>query len=299
MNEAGNVFPLIERTKAVFANVLKGYQAYFLFVDDGSTDDTLAVLRSAKQQYKDVHYLSLSRNFGHQNALKAGLDNARGNCVISMDGDLQHPPEFIPQLIEAWEDGFLVVNTIRKNINTGLFKRATSGLFYKTVNNMGDTSIVPGSADFRLLDRAVLDHLSGITEWPLFYRGLVPWLGFKTRYLSYNPELRTWGSTKYSIRKMISFALNGITSFSIKPLRIAIYLGLLISSFAFCYALYAVWTKVFTSKALEGWTSLAVLISFLSGLQLLILGIIGEYLGKLFIAQKKRPLYIIEERDCE
>lgn len=300
MNESGNVVPMVERITEVFkSSFMINYVPHILFVDDGSTDDTLAVLRKCSKNYKEVHYLSLSRNFGHQNALKAGLDFIPGDCVISMDGDLQHPPEFIPKLITSWENGFLIVNTIRTENNTPFLKRLSSKLFYGIINYLGEVNVVSGGADFRLLDRKIVDVLADFSEWPLFFRGIVPWLGFKTEYLSYLPDIRTWGKTKYSYRKMFAFSLNGITSFSVKPLRIATILGLIISMAAVLFAMYALGIKFFTTRALGGWTSLTVLVSFLGGLQLLMLGILGEYFGKLFMAQKSRPLYLIQEKDYE
>ncbi len=300
MNESGNVSRLVERIRAVFRQEsMKDYECSILFVDDGSTDDTLSVVRAEAAAGKDVTYISLSRNFGHQNALKAGLDHAEGDCVISMDGDLQHPPELIPELVKAWEQGAQIVNTLRDDKNTSLFKKSTSLLFYRLINHLGGVHIEKGSADFRLMDRTVAEVLRNFTETPLFFRGLIPWLGFKTKNLHYSPDTRTWGTTKYTFKKMASFAIEGITSFSIKPLRLSIYLGALVSLFSFFYAAWAIYIRLFTAKAIEGWTSLIVIFSLMSGLQLILLGIFGEYLGKIFLAVKSRPHYIVREHNLD
>jgi dolichol-phosphate mannosyltransferase len=292
-NEAGNIKILIERINSVFVN---NDQFEILFVNDGSTDDTLAVLRSFSQLNSNVKYISFSRNFGHQNALRAGLDHAVGDCVISMDGDLQHPPEVIPELIVQWKAGYDVVYTIRKeNEVTGFYKQASSNFFYKLLNYMSDVKIEKGSADFRLLDKKVVLEIIKFKENPIFFRGLVNWVGFKQIGIDYFPDQRNWGETKYSLKKMIKFALLGITSFSIKPLHFSTFIGVLVAISSFLYGIYAIIIKFFTNQAIPGWTSILIVITFLGGLQLIMIGILGEYLGKLFIEAKNRPAYIINE----
>jgi dolichol-phosphate mannosyltransferase len=292
-NEAGNIKILIERINSVFVN---NDQFEILFVNDGSTDDTLAVLRSFSQLNSNVKYISFSRNFGHQNALRAGLDHAVGDCVISMDGDLQHLPEVIPELIVQWKAGYDVVYTIRKeNEVTGFYKQASSNFFYKLLNYMSDVKIEKGSADFRLLDKKVVLEIIKFKENPIFFRGLVNWVGFKQIGIDYFPDQRNWGETKYSLKKMIKFALLGITSFSIKPLHFSTFIGVLVAISSFLYGIYAIIIKFFTNQAIPGWTSILIVITFLGGLQLIMIGILGEYLGKLFIEAKNRPAYIINE----
>lgn len=293
-NEAENIKVVTERLE----QVLKSYHDYeIIFVDDGSQDNTLKLIKELRQQDEKIYYLSLSRNFGHQNALKAGLDYARGDCVISMDADLQHPPELIPEMIAKWLQGYEIVHTVReKDPEESWFKNATAAVFYKLMNLISDIRIEPGTADFRLLDRKVVDVLKGFNESFLFFRGLVPWLGFNRYGLKYRAPKRFAGKSKYSFKKMISLALMGVTSFSIKPLRISTFLGLLFSISSFIYALYAIFASIFSDKVVSGWTSMIVSILFLGGVQLLVVGIIGEYLGKLFIESKKRPLYIIKEK---
>lgn len=293
MNEEGNISKLIERVTRVLT-----YTGRFeiIFVNDGSTDKTLSIIKECAQNDNRIKYISFSRNFGHQSALRAGLDFAEGDCVISMDGDLQHPPELIPAMIEKWQEGYEVVYTLRKDTEqTSFFKRKTSAFFYSLINRLSDVEIEQGSADFRLVDRSVVEALKQFRENPVFYRGLVRWLGFSQFALEYVPELRSWGQTKYSVKKMLKFAMVGITSFSIKPLHLSTILGTAMAIASFVYGLYAIGMKLFTNQTIPGWTSLLIVVSLIGGIQLLMIGVLGEYLGKLFIESKKRPPYLIQE----
>lgn len=267
-----------------------------IFIDDGSHDQTLTILKKLAKNDERIRYLSLSRNFGHQNALKAGYDYATGDCAISMDADLQHPPVLLLDFIAKWSEGFDIVNSIRKDHKSiSLSKRISSRLFYSFINKMSDVKIGQGMADFRLLDRKVLDQLKRFNENHIFFRGIVPWLGFKQTDIEYQAAERYAGTTKYTFRKMLHFASDGVTSFSVKPLRYSIYLGLFFAFLAFIYLLYAIYIYLFTEQAVAGWTSIVVSIVFFGGLNLIMLGIIGEYLGKLFIENKRRPSYLISE----
>jgi len=293
-NEEENIGPLLERLVPI-AESLGDYE--IIFVDDGSFDGTLGILKNLNTVNPRLKYISFSRNFGHQPALKAGLDHASGDAVICMDGDLQHPPELIPDLISGWKEGYDVVYTLREeDRNLSLFKRKTSGMFYRLVNGLSDTKIEPGAADFRLMDRRVVDAFSSLPENPQFIRGLVPWLGFRQKALSYQPESRLHGESKYTVRKMFSFALNGITSFSVKPLHISTIMGFITCGIAFVYGLYAILVHILTESTVPGWTSVLVSVLFIGGVQFFILGILGEYIGKLFIQSKERPHYIIREK---
>jgi len=278
---------------------MKPYVDYeLLFVDDGSTDGSLEVIWSLALSDKRVRFISLSRNFGHQNALKAGLDNATGDCVISLDADMQHPPELIPRLIEKWQEGFDVVNTLRgEQKSLSASKKISSGLFYYLVNKLSSVEIKPGVADYRLLDRKVVDALKQFNENYLFLRGLIPWMGFRQTSVPFGPAERHAGKTKYSFIRMIRFALDGITSFSSRPLYLSIAIGSVIAGLAFLYGIYAVYVHLFTEDALPGWTSITASVLFIGGIQLIMLGIIGIYLGKLFIENKKRPNYIIRQKN--
>jgi len=279
--------------------VLEAYTDYeLIFVDDGSTDDTLETIRSVAEKDPRVRYISLSRNFGHQYALKAGLDHAGGDCVISMDADMQHPPELIPAMIEKWREGYEVVNTIRGDQKSLVAsKKLSSGLFYFIINRLSSVEIKPGIADFRLLDRKVVDALKQFSENHLFLRGLIPWMGFRQTSVHFEPADRHKGTTKYTFTRMLRLALDGITSFSSRPLYLSISVGSIIAGIAFLYGIYAVYVHLFTDDALPGWTSITASVLFIGGIQLIMLGIIGIYLGKLFIENKKRPNYIIRTKN--
>jgi dolichol-phosphate mannosyltransferase len=296
-NEEGNVEVLYERIVGVFGD-LSPFDFELLYVNDGSSDSSLSKIKILADNDSRVKYISFSRNYGHQNALKAGLDHADGHAVVSLDADLQHPPELIPKMVELWRAGNDVVYTIRKDTNKiSYFKKLTSSLFYRFVNSLSDTKLEEGTADFRLLDRKVVSVLRKYNESNLFFRGIIPTLGFKQIGIPYTPQDRFSGSTKYSFSKMVKFALTGITSSSAKPLYFSIYLGLFFAASAFMYAIYAIYISIFTDKAITGWTSIIASILFIGGVQLIMIGIIGIYLGKLFTQSKNRPNYIIEEKN--
>lgn len=294
-NERDNL-PLLYQQ---LVEVLQNYPSHeMLFVDDGSTDDSHDIIRGLAKSDGNVRYISLSRNFGHQYALKAGLDFAAGDCVISLDADLQHPPQLIPTLIEKWQQGFDVVNTIRgKQQSLPVGKRISSAMYYHLANMLSTVDIKPGAADFRLLDRKVVDALKQFNENYLFLRGLIPWLGFRQTEIGFEPASRHAGETKYSFVRMLRFALDGITSFSSRPLYLSIALGGIIAGLAFLYGIYALYMYLFTDATLPGWTSTTASVLFIGGIQLIMIGIIGIYLGKLFIENKKRPNYIISSKN--
>jgi len=293
-NEAENVWLLQEAVQQVFEQ-LPQYHHQIIFVDDGSSDDTLIALRQMAERFTAVRYLSFSRNFGHQFALKAGLDYADGDCVISMDGDMQHPPELIPAMLEGWEQGNDVVYTIReedKQLPYG--KRQSSKLFYNLLNNLSDIELEEGSADFRLLSSQVVSIIRNLKEYDIFFRGMVKWMGFSQMAIRYQPAERKHGASKYTFKKMVRLALQGITSFSTKPLYIATYLGFFFSAASILILPYVLYSFYFGHPN-SGWASVIIAIAFFGGLQLMILGIIGIYLGKLFMQAKQRPQYIIKE----
>lgn len=292
-NEENNIPVLLSSLRNEMQH--SGYVYSFNFVDDGSSDNTLAVLKEIAASHTDVFYISLSRNFGHQNALKAGIDQVEADCTIMMDADLQHPPSFVPLLLAKWEEGNDIVYTIRKDHREiAMMKRKTSSLFYQVINNLSDIELEEGTADFRLLDRKVMNVLRNLNESDIFLRGLVKWMGFTQSGIEYTPGIRTEGKTKYTIKRMIRFALQGITSFSIKPLYIAVYLGFLFSLVALLYLPYVFYSYYF-GHTISGWASLIATIAFFAGIQLMILGIIGIYIGKLFMQSKQRPHYIVKE----
>lgn len=292
-NEEGNIGRLITLTRELLLN--SGYEVSFIVVDDGSRDNTLAVLKGIAALHPEVKYLSFSKNFGHQIALKAGLDHSFGDCAISMDGDMQHPPEVIPELLQKWEEGFDIVYTIRQDeAAKALMKKTSSRFFYTILNSMADLNMEKGAADFRLLDKRVVTVLKTMNEYEPFFRGLVKWIGFSQIGIEYFPKQRASGKSKYTVKKMLRFALQGITSFSIRPLYAAAYLGFTFSLLSLLYIPYAIFS-FFMGHPHNGWASLIVTVAFFGGLQLTILGIMGVYLGKLFMQAKHRPLYIIKE----
>jgi dolichol-phosphate mannosyltransferase len=296
-NEEENIQPLYD----AIDKATKGISIEIIFVDDGSKDKSLAIIKNLSHKDDRIQFLSFSRNFGHQNALKAGIDYSKGDCVISMDADLQHPPELIPSLIEKWKEGYDVVYTIRKyDKKTAFFKKITAALFYGIIRFLSKTKIEKGTADFRLLDKKIIKEIKALKENYLFLRGMVSWMGFSQSSISYISSERQAGKTKYSFRKMIKFAFSGITSFSTKPLQLSTFFGFLIAGAAFIYAIYAIIAALFTDILIEkGWTSLIVSVLFIGGIQLIMIGILGEYLGKLFIENKRRPNYIIKETNIE
>jgi len=293
-NEEGNIEVLYEKLVAV----LKNYSPYeIIFVDDGSDDSTLTKVKQIARADKSVKYISLSRNFGHQNALRAGLDHAHGDCVISMDADLQHPPVLIPKMISRWQNGYDIVLTRRSDIETKSFlKKWSSKLFYWFMNKLSGLDIESGAADFRLLDKRVVQIIRNVDETNLFLRGFVNWVGFKRCFLEYVPNQRFSGTTKYSYKKMISLAVQGITSFSVTPLHFLALFGCIISIFSGLYAIYALFMYFFTDMVTPGWTSVIASVLFIGGIQLIALGIVAEYVGKIFIEQKRRPNYIVKEK---
>lgn len=297
-NEEANIAALLREITKIKD---ERYEYEIIFVDDGSTDKTLNKIEAVAQKEPQIKYISFSRNFGHQIALKAGIDYAKGDCVITMDGDLQHPPRYIPPMIKKWEEGYDVVYSIRsdKEAHTSFFKKITSNAFYRLLNSISDIKVPPGGADFRLLDRKITTLIKEINEPSFFLRGIIPWFGFNQTSIIYKVDKRYAGEPKYSFKKMLLFALDGVTSSSIKPLRIATFIGFFFAFISGLYGIYAIVVRLFFSQAISGWASLLTSVLFMGGVQLIILGIIGEYLGKLFIESKKRPLYIIRKTNTK
>jgi polyisoprenyl-phosphate glycosyltransferase len=298
-NESENIFLLLQEIKNALGDSIQ-YQV--LFVDDGSTDNTLANIKALQSKEDNVFYISFSRNFGHQNALRAGLEYCNGDAVISLDGDLQHPPTLIPKMISLWQDGHDVVFTTRLgNKDISFFKRWTSDCFYTILNLISEVELKRGAADFRLLDKKVVKVIREYREREFFLRGVISSLGFKQCNISYVPNPRASGKTKYSMYKMIKFALNGITSFSILPLRIATFFGFTIACCSFIYGLYAVFLKISGGDYVSGWVSIMAGVYFMGGIQLIALGICGEYIGRIMLEVKGRPNFIIRDASlpCE
>jgi len=293
-NEAEVLPSLYDRLTRVMEGLVEPYE--IIFVNDGSQDDSTPLLRDFQAKDGRVKFLNFSRNFGHQIAITAGLDYSSGQAAVVMDADLQDPPEVIPRLIDQWRKGYDVVFAVRaKRQGEGLFKRATAAIFYRLFRRMTATEIPLDAGDFRLMSRRAVDTLQSIRERNRFIRGLAGWIGFRQTSVTFVRDVRQAGETKYPLKKMLRFALNGLLSFSLVPLQLASYLGFLISSIGFFYIAYAIGLKLFTDRVVLGWTSVMVAVLFLGGVQLISLGIIGEYIGRIYEEVKQRPLYIVDE----
>jgi len=291
-NEAEVLPALYQRLTKVLEDLGEPHE--IIFVDDGSTDESPNLLSALRAQDTRVKVVSFSRNFGHQIAITAGLDYSSGDPVIVMDGDLQDPPEVIPRLIAEWQAGNEIVFAVREGRNgESLFKRVTASLFYRLLRRLTTTQVPVDAGDFRLMSRLAVEALKPIRERNRFVRGLVGWIGFRHASIKYVRDGRYAGATKYPLTKMIRFALNGIFSFSFLPLQVATYLGFGVSLISFVYLVYAVWLKLFTSRVVQGWASVIVAVLFMGGVQLVSLGVIGEYIGRIYEEVKQRPLYLI------
>jgi dolichol-phosphate mannosyltransferase len=291
-NEHNNISPIYKEIILALASCKYPYE--ILFIDDGSTDDTLAQIKALSAEDSKVKYIELSRNFGHQNALKAGLDMCNADIIIMMDCDLQHPPHLINELLRNYELGYEIVRTHRiDSKSVGFIKSKTSSLFYNIISKFSDIKIEEGSADFRLISGSAITHLKSFNEFDLFYRGLIKWMGYKQISIEYMAEKRYSGVTKYTYIKMLSFGVKGFTSFSTKPLYFAAYLGLFFASMSLLYIPYIIYT-FYMGTEVHGWASVIATVAFFGGLNLMILGIIGFYISKLFSQSKNRPHYIVK-----
>jgi dolichol-phosphate mannosyltransferase len=291
-NEAGHVAEMAARLTAIAAPIGRHE---IVFVDDGSTDGTLTAIRTSAARDPAIRYVSFTRNFGHQAALRAGLRHARGDAVVVLDCDFEHPPALIPLLIEQWRRGAKVVVTQRQDNGelTPAFKRVSSRMFYRVLGSLGDVQIEPGSADFMLLDRAAVDVVNALHDQEVFLRGLVRWLGFPIASVPYTPGVRQSGTSKFTLRRMIDFAVTGIISHSIKPLRLAIHLALGFALMGVLLLIYAVVSFLWIDHTVVGWSSIMAALAILGAGQFLVLGIIGEYIGRILRETRGRPVYIV------
>jgi len=291
-NEESNLKEFHKRMTAVMAALTYDYE--IIFVDDGSSDTSPILLQELADQDNHVEAYLLSRNYGHQLALTCGLDHAEGDAVITMDGDLQHPPEMVPEMLDNWEKGFQIVQTIRKATeDASFFKRFTSSVYYLLINKLSRVEITPGGSDFRLMDKQAVQAFRLYRERARFIRGMVNTLGFKVARMEFVAPPRFAGKSKYSLHKMLHFALDGITAFSNLPLRWALYCGLLCGLISLCVILHVLFEKYVMNDAVPGWATMTVSITFLGGIQLIGIGILGEYIGRIFEEVKQRPLYIV------
>jgi len=270
------------------------YQAEIIFVNDGSTDNTLSILRDLHAADSRVAILDMSRNYGKEIAMSAGLDHARGDAVVIIDADLQHPPRLIPEMVEYWRQGYDVVYAVRRSRKDESFlKKTMSNMFYNMLKRISNVSIPAHSGDFRLLSRRAADAVRRFREQHRFMKGLFSWIGYPQKAVPYQPDSRFAGQTKWNYWRLWNFAIEGITSFSTAPLKIATYLGFLAAFSSFCYGIYIVMDTLFYGNPVKGYPSLMVVILFLGGIQMMFIGIIGEYIGRMFDETKNRPLYFI------
>jgi dolichol-phosphate mannosyltransferase len=268
---------------------------FFLFVDDGSSDGTLGILEGVCRSNPRAACMSFSRNFGHQSAVSAGLQHARGDMVAVIDADLQDPPSVIPAFVEKWRDGFDVVYGIRKNRKEHLALRAAYGMFYRILKRIAHVDVPLDAGDFALMDRRVVDEINGMPEHNRFIRGLRGWVGFRQTGVEYERHARHSGESKYNFSRLLKLALDGLISFSSVPLRLASWLGAMAAILGFGYLLYAFFARLAGVSIPEGWTSTVVTILFLGGTQLMVLGILGDYIGRIFDEVKNRPNFIPRE----
>ena len=267
-----------------------------IFVNDGSTDRTMDILTEIADKDPNVKIINFARNFGHQIAVTAGIDYAKGDAIVIIDADLQDPPELIPVLVDKWNEGFEVVYAKRKSRKGETwFKLLTAKYFYKVLNYLSDIEIPKDTGDFRIIDRKVADVFSKMSERNRFVRGMMSWIGFRQTFVEYERDERFAGETKYPLKKMIKFASDGVIAFSTKPLRIVMTLGIFSVIISMLVLMYSLTVKIFGENIQPGWTSIMVAITFFSGIQLLGLGIVGQYIARIYDESKNRPIYIVKE----
>ena len=266
----------------------------FVFVNDGSTDRTLPILQSFAAIDPAVKIINFARNFGHQTAVTAGIDYATGDAIVIIDADLQDPPEIIPELIAKWKEGYDVVYAKRKKrVGETKFKLLTAKYFYKTLNYLSDIDIPKDTGDFRIIDAKVADVFRQMPERNRFVRGMFSWIGFNQTFIEYERDERFAGETKYPLKKMIKFASDGIIAFSSKPLKLVLLLGSVSVFISFALLIYALFVKIFGFDVASGWTSIMVAITFFSGIQMISLGIVGQYIARIYDESKNRPIYVV------
>lgn len=297
-NEAANIGPMIAALREVLAPLGR---FEIVYIDDGSSDGTLEALRAAAAVDPAVRYASFTRNFGHEAALRAGLRYARGRAVIVIDADLEQPPGLIRDLITQWRAGYKIVTAQRIGYESSVpwFKRVTSRLYYRVLDALGDVHIEPGSANYMLLDRVVVDAVNRIEDQDLFLRGVVRWLGYPLASVPFRQSLRQHGDSKYSLRRMVELAVTGIAVHSVRPLRFAIWLALGFAALGGLLVVYSIVSFLFVQHTVAGWTSIMAAIAILGAAQLLVLGIVGEYVGRILRETRKRPSYVVAETDAD
>jgi len=294
-NEHENIYPLY-RELCRFIDAMHQYEWQILLIDDGSQDLTLSYIKSLCHCDKRFSYISFSRNFGKESAMLAGFDHAQGDCAIIMDADLQHPPHIIPQMLQLWEAGIDDVYAQRNDRGKeSWLRRKLSLLYYKMLQRIAKTDILPNVGDFRLLDKKCIDSLRRLRETQRYTKGLYCWIGFKKQKITFDQGDRNRGNSSFGFIRLVNLAIEGITSYTTAPLRISTWVGIVVSFTAFIYMCYVLFKTIFVGEPVQGFPTIIIVILFLGGIQLLSLGIIGEYLGRVFNETKQRPPYIIEE----
>jgi dolichol-phosphate mannosyltransferase len=298
-NEESNIYKLYGRLLQVINTLQVEYE--FIFINDGSKDNSLFILKELTEKNRAVKYISFSRNFGHQVAVSAGLDKVSGDATVIIDADLQDPPELIIQMYAKLKEGYQVVYAKRKSRSGESFlKKFTAKFFYRLLAKITNVNIPVDTGDFRILDQKVVKILRQMPEQHKFLRGQISWIGFKQTFIEYDRDERNAGQTGYTYKKMIRFALDGLTSFSNLPLKFATVVGFFVSTLSFILICYALFQKIFLQETtIKGWTSLMISVLFIGGIQLLCIGIIGEYISRLGDNIRNRPLYIIDETNLE
>jgi glycosyltransferase involved in cell wall biosynthesis len=295
-DEENGVRPFVEHVSEILSKIAGKQDWEILFVDDGSTDETIAAIAAAHFREPRVRALSLSRNFGKEAAISAGLEHARGQAVVPMDVDMQDPPEVLIEMVEKWREGYEMVFGVRRNrASDSLPKRLTAGLFYRAHNRISNDKIPENAGDFRLLDRKVVDAIRALPERNRFMKGLFAWAGFRQAAVEYDRVERNVGKSKFNYWKLWTLALDGITSASTAPLRVWSYVGAIIACFAICYALFIISRTLILGIDMPGYASIMTSVLFLGGVQLISLGILGEYVGRILTETKQRPLYIVRD----
>ena len=293
-NEEDNIYKLHERLKSVMEQLEVAYE--MIFINDGSKDNSMPMIRALSKQHSEVRFIDFSRNFGHQVAVTAGLDKSNGKAVVIIDADLQDPPELIIDMYNKMKEGFQVVYAKRKQRKgESLFKLWTAKIFYRLLSKITSISIPVDTGDFRIMDRKIVEILKEMPEKNKYLRGQISWIGFNQTFVEYERQERLAGETGYTFSKMLRFALDGITGFSDLPLKIVTYFGFLVSFFAFIMMLYALYARFIVKHYEPGWASLMVVILFIGGVQMIAVGIIGEYLSRMNNNIRNRPLYIIRD----
>ena len=296
-NEQENIEKLYDALVESIAKI-NGYQWEIVFVDDGSFDDTLSRIKQLRERDERVCFISLSRNFGKENAMLAGFDHITGDCVIIMDADLQHPPHLMAEMIKEWESGYDDVYAERLNRGKeSWLRKKLSMLYYRLLQRMAKVDVLPNVGDFRLLDRKCIDSLKKLRETQRYTKGLYCWIGFKKKKISFQQADREKGKSSFSYHRLFNLAIEGITSYTTAPLRISTVVGIVVSLVAFIYMCYVLVKTILYGEPVQGYPTLVILILFLGGVQLLSLGIIGEYLGRVFHETKNRPVYLISEQE--